>query len=236
MQPVHTRAVALTVTDNNKLVLASPLVPDDRLIHALKVIRALIECQIANELPILSAAFCDSVKKFAKGYDRSWFRSNNLFRLMKEFRKAVAGLVQNRASTTDGIGALVKSQSSHVRVWQRSCGSSFLMYLPPICSTLISVSKRVFHLVLTIMFSCNSRLVACSSATEGSTRSAAQRLFIWPLRHQFCLCWHILWCGASPCVPAVTMSFRTRRSPTYMHGVRCNSRSGALRYSGLSLQ
>lgn len=70
MQPVHMRAVALTVTDNNRLVLASPLLPDDRLIHALKILTALIECQIANELPILAAAFCDSVRKFSKGYAR----------------------------------------------------------------------------------------------------------------------------------------------------------------------
>lgn len=67
MQPVHMRAVALTVTDNNRLVLASPLVPDDRLEHALGIIKALVKSQIDNDQPVLAAVFCDSVAKFAKG-------------------------------------------------------------------------------------------------------------------------------------------------------------------------
>lgn len=66
-QPVRVRAVALTVLDDNKLILASPLVPDDRLVHAVDVLKRVVDFLLEQRKPMLAAVFCDSVLKYSNG-------------------------------------------------------------------------------------------------------------------------------------------------------------------------
>jgi hypothetical protein len=62
------RAVCMTVMDDNKLVRASKLCPDDRAEHFHHFLRDHLQQQLERKAPLTRAVYVDDVGKYMKGY------------------------------------------------------------------------------------------------------------------------------------------------------------------------